>query len=272
MATAFAENSAKALILAALEQDELQETEKLIYSIRSSCQVFYRAIDITNEEQVASFVKDASSSVGGRIDVLCGNAGVAPPLELIGDSNPGAWWLGLEVNLKGCYLAARYVIPIMQKHQFGRIIFTSSIAAGFVEPRNSSYQISKLAVTRLADCIDVEYRDTNITAFAVHPGRIDTRLLRSIEGGGNDDDATPNSKMPNRPAKLDDVSSLRKMCIFLVSREAEFLGGRWVDGTRSIEDIRSDKDVIVEKDILRAEVSVGWVPGNGRTSLPRTLT
>lgn len=272
MAAIFAEHGARALVLAALEANELKETEALIAAAHPDCAVLSRALNVTDEAQVARLVENAAAQFGS-IDVLCSNAGIAPPLTRIGDSAPSAWWLGLEVNLKGCYLCARYVLPLMEKQRFGRIIFTSSIAAGLVEPRASSYQISKLAVTRLADCIDVEYGDANIRAFAVHPGRINTRLLRFVEGGGEADGApasAASAALPDRPAEHDNVADLQNMCIFLVSEEAGFLSGRWVDATKKVDDLRREKGVITDKDLLRVEVSTGWADG-GRVILPRDL-
>ena len=270
MAIAFAENSAGALLLAALEEDELKETERLVHDIQPDCRVYHSALDVTDEAKVSKFFEDAVAWAGGRLDVVCANAGIAPPLERIGDSNPSRWWLGLEVMLKGCYLFSRYAIPIMEKQKSGRIIFTSSIAAGLVEARNSSYQISKLAVTRLADCIDVEHQGSGVRAYAVHPGRIATQLLEAIEGGVESEKG--GSKMPDRPAEHDDVSNLQNMCIFLCSDKSDFLSGCWVDGTRKGEDIYKEKELILEKGILKAEISVGWTAEHGKIALPRNLT
>ncbi|KAL3449906.1 hypothetical protein BJX65DRAFT_305919 [Aspergillus insuetus] len=167
---AFAQASAEALILTALEETELQETAKSIRSINPDCGVFFRALDVRDRTGVEEFVKDAAIWANGQIDVLCANAGIASPVESIATSNPDAWWSGLEINLKGPYLFSRYVLPIMQRKQSGCIIFTSSIAAHLVKTDISSYQISKLALTRLADCIDVENRHMGIKTFAVHPG------------------------------------------------------------------------------------------------------
>lgn len=115
--------------------------------------VFYRALDIRDADAVRIFIQDSSRGSDGIIDVLCCNAGMSPPLKLIVDSVPDQWWMGLEINLRRPYLFSHYVLPVMQKQKHGRIIITSSRAAVTVTDKASSYQISKLAVARLADSI-----------------------------------------------------------------------------------------------------------------------
>ncbi|KAL2848881.1 hypothetical protein BJY01DRAFT_246106 [Aspergillus pseudoustus] len=267
IAKAFAQASAKALILTALEKSELQETEKSIRSINSDCGVFSRALDVRDRAGVEDFVKDAASWANGQIDVLCANAGIAPPVESIATSDPDAWWSGLEINLKGPYLFSRYVLPKMQRKQSGCIIFTSSIAAHLVEIDISSYLISKLALTRLADCIDVENRKMGITTFAIHPGRIATQLLENIEGPAQD----PESQSPGGFPSLDDASLPGPACVFLASGQADFLSGRFVDITTGLANICKEKDVILENDLLRVGVSARWTQENGKELYSRTL-
>ena len=130
---------------------------------------------------VESFIIDAAEWSGNGVDVVCCNAGICPPLQPISETDPRRWWMGLEVNLKGPCLFSRFILPIMQKQRSGYIVFTASRAAVSADPDMSSYQISKLAVTRLAECIDVENGQYGIKSFAIHPGGVVTRLLTDIE-------------------------------------------------------------------------------------------
>ncbi|KAJ4183085.1 hypothetical protein NW755_009933 [Fusarium falciforme] len=181
IAVAFAQASAAKLILTALEESELDETRQKVQEIKPSIQVFSRALDVRSNADVENFVSQAAIWAGNRIDVLCCNAGISPPLVPIASGDPDRWWMGLEVNLKGVYLFARHVLPIMQAQRAGHVIITASRAATRAEENLSSYQISKLAATRLCECIHRENQEMGIRCFAIHPGGIVTRLLTDIE-------------------------------------------------------------------------------------------
>ena len=262
IAKAFAQASAKSLILAALEESELEETEAIVKSLSPSIQVFYRALDVRDAGAVEKFIGDSSRWSSGVIDVLCCNAGISPPLKPIVESDPDQWWMGLEVNLKGPYLFTRYVLPIMQKQKHGCIILTASRAAVTVTEKASSYQISKLAVARLADSIHAENFSRGIKVFAIHPGGIVTRMITDM----NTNVTEPWGKEAYdtiRPMLQDDISLPGNACVYLASGKVDFLSGRYVDTTISFDDILKNKEKIIEHNLFKIGISGNWNSSGG---------
>ncbi|KAF5688785.1 major facilitator superfamily transporter, partial [Fusarium circinatum] len=153
IAIAFAQASAAKLILTALEVSELEGSRQKVLEIKPDIQVFLRDLDVRSNADVDTFVSEAAAWAGNRIDVVCCNAGISPPLVAIASGDPDRWWMGLEVNLKSVYLFSRHVLPIMLAQGAGHIIITVSRTVARSDEKMSSYQISKLTATRLCECI-----------------------------------------------------------------------------------------------------------------------
>ncbi|KAK5208490.1 hypothetical protein LTR99_001010 [Exophiala xenobiotica] len=266
IAVAFAQASAKALVLTALEKSELEETKKIVQSIRPGILVFYSAIDVRDASAVEHFVRDSATWSGGVIDVLCSNAGISPPLLTIAECDHTRWWMGIEVNLKGSYLFSHYVLPIMQKQGHGHIIITASRAAAMVAEKITSYSVSKLAVTRLAECIHEENYNKGIKCFAIHPGGIITRLLTDIETKETEGWAKEAATII-RPMLTDDISLPGNSCVYLASGKADFLSGRYVDLTIGFDNIEKNKEAIIEHDLFKTGIALNWTPSGGGLSV-----
>lgn len=264
---AFAQAGASALVLTALEDAELEDTKQQIWSINPDCRVFARALDVRNISQVAGFIEDVAQWSENRVDVLCCNAGISPPLQAISEGDPTRWWMGLEVNLKGPYLFARFILPLMQKQKSGHIIITASRAAVSVDAEMSSYQISKLSATRLAELIDVENSQYGIRSFAIHPGGIVTRLLTDMETNETEPWATK-AAAQIRSKLVEDISLPGNSCVYLASGKADFLSGRFVDTTIHFGNLHSERAAIVEQDLLKIRVPLNWSPEGGVSYFP----
>jgi NADP-dependent 3-hydroxy acid dehydrogenase YdfG len=262
MAIAFTQASAAKLILAALEESELEETQQKVRKINPDIEVFLQALDVRSNQDVEAFVSQAAVWAGNHIDVLCCNAGISPPLELIAEGDPDRWWMGLEVNLKGVYLFTRHVLPIMRLHRAGHIIITASRAATVKYPKMSSYLISKLAAVRLCECIHEENHESGIRCFAIHPGGIVTRLLTDIEDNAPEPYASE-AKAFIRPFLRDDISLPGNGSVFLASGHADFLSGRYVDLTISVDSIIQDQKSIEEHDLFKIGIGGGWSSSGG---------
>lgn len=82
--------------------------------------------DVSQAQVIRSMVHTIMTR-WGRIDVLVNNAGICPltPLDAIDEAE---WDRVLAVNLKGPFLCAQAVAPIMQRQQAGKIINIASSA------------------------------------------------------------------------------------------------------------------------------------------------
>lgn len=127
----------------------------------------------------------------------------------------------MNVNVRGPYLIARACLPLLLKSELKTLITVSSVGAHVVGPTLSDYQISKLAVLRLAEFVAKEYEDAGIVAFSVHPGN----MLTDIVGQGE-------NFSPELKAVFTETPELPADALVYLSKEKrEWLGGRYVNCT-----------------------------------------
>ena len=113
----------------------------------------------------------------GHIDILVCNAGIAD-MALSWDITEEWWDIMLDINLKGYWLAVKYVVPhMLMRKKGGRIIMTSSVAGLRGEPGMAHYCASKWGVVGLAKSLAHELSEHNITVNTLHPTAVDTDII-----------------------------------------------------------------------------------------------
>jgi NAD(P)-dependent dehydrogenase (short-subunit alcohol dehydrogenase family) len=134
---------------------------------------FFRC-DVSKTDQVEQRVAEIVAKFG-TIDILVSNAGIQDYGDVI--STPEADWdRVLNVNLKGCYLVAKYAVPHMLDRG-GAIVVLGSVQS-FTAIKNSvAYVTSKHAVLGLARAMALDYADRGLRVNCVCPGTIDTPML-----------------------------------------------------------------------------------------------
>jgi 3-oxoacyl-[acyl-carrier protein] reductase len=116
----------------------------------------------------------------GRIDVLVNNAGatVFVPFEDLDGVKESDWDHIMAVNVKGPWLCAKAVAPIMKRQGAGRIVQTTSISGLRIGGSSLPYSVSKAAETFLTHGLALALAP-EITVNAIAPGLIDTRWGRA---------------------------------------------------------------------------------------------
>lgn len=108
----------------------------------------------------------------GPVDLLAANHGLGRPASYE-DIDAAAFDETLAVNLRAPYLLARRVLPGMRAHGFGRILFTSSVAAltgGIVGPH---YASSKAGLHGLTHYLASRVARDGVTVNAIAPALIE---------------------------------------------------------------------------------------------------
>ena len=127
------------------------------------------ACDVTDEQQVKSMVQQAMDQYG-RIDVLVNNAGIMILGETFLDIDTARWDQLMNVNVRGAYLACRYVMPIMMKQRKGNIINIGSGAGLAPRIESTAYCTSKAALHMFSQCLAEDAREYNIAVNILEPG------------------------------------------------------------------------------------------------------
>lgn len=115
--------------------------------------------DISNPEFCQELI-DSAVEHFGQIDILINNAGLSTEGK-IEDSNPQVFRTAFEVNVLGVIYPTRSAIPHLRESR-GSIIITGSIAGFLGLPEFSAYSSTKMALTALAQSLQIEVADSNI--------------------------------------------------------------------------------------------------------------
>jgi SDR family mycofactocin-dependent oxidoreductase len=139
--------------------------------------------DVRDDAAVTAAV-EATGAKFGRIDVLFNNAGICA-YGLAHELSEDEWDAMIDINLKGAWLVARRVIPVMIAQKSGVIINNSSIAGLRGMNRLSHYAASKWGLTGLTKSWAIELAPHNIRVVSIHPTGVNTPMndgLAALEG------------------------------------------------------------------------------------------
>jgi SDR family mycofactocin-dependent oxidoreductase len=161
--------------------DDLASLARACADAGSECLTF--AGDVRNDADVAAAV-DTTVERFGRIDILFNNAGICA-YGLAHELTEEAWDAMLDINLKGAWLVARRVIPVMIRQGAGVIINNSSVAGLRGMNRLSHYAASKWGLTGLTKSWAIELAPHGIRVNSIHPTGVNTPMndgLAALEG------------------------------------------------------------------------------------------
>ncbi len=160
---------------------ELETLAQECRAMGAECLTF--AADVRDDAAVTAAVS-ATMAQFGRIDVLFNNAGICG-YGLAHELTEAAWDVMLDINLKGAWLVARQVIPVMIERRRGVIINNSSVAGLRGMARLSHYAASKWGLVGLTKSWAIELAPYNIRVVALCPTGVNTPMndgLAMLEG------------------------------------------------------------------------------------------
>ena len=208
-----------------------RQTEAAVNEAGGEC-VFVR-LDVTSEEDWAQAVAAAVDRFG-KLDILVNNAGVSSTGG-IEDITVEEWDRILDINTKGVFLGTKAAIPEMRKAGGGSIVNISSAAGIAPSPGTSAaYAASKGAVRILTKSTAVQYARENIRCNSVHPGPIETPMLRAARG----EDAELDDTVARVPlGRIGTPEEIAYGVLFLASDESSFVTGSElvIDGGRTAQ-------------------------------------
>lgn len=131
--------------------------------------------DVTDQAAIDGAVEGTVAAFGG-VDVVLANAGIANN-GTVAISPADALVRTLEVNLNGVVRTVSAALPHVTRRR-GYVMIVSSTAAFTMMPGMSTYAASKAGVEQFANCLRLEVAHKGVKVGSVHPGWIDTDLVR----------------------------------------------------------------------------------------------
>ena len=168
-ATLLAERGAK-VVLGARRKDRLDELATKLGAVSLPT-------DVRHPEDVANLVRLAREQ-HGRVDVLVGNAGIAP-LSRFDDLRSDDWNAMFDVNVKGVLNGIAAALPVFRAQGSGQFVHTASTAAYRTVPAMAVYAATKTAVRTISEGLRQE-AGPDLRVSLVSPGIIATDFVDGI--------------------------------------------------------------------------------------------
>lgn len=159
-----------AVAVAARSADELEE---VAHEIGGAA---LRA-DLADPDAAAELPARARDALGGHVEIFVHAAGIASiaPLHKL---DPAEWERSFAVNVHAAFHIARGLLSEMRQDRWGRIVTIASLRARVGVPTTAAYTASKHALLGLTRVIASELAPRGVTANAVVPGWVDTKMVR----------------------------------------------------------------------------------------------
>ena len=174
IAKTFAQEGAKVAICGRTASI-LEETAREIKALGGD--VLDLVCDVAQRDQVEQMTTRLRDHFG-RLDVLVNNAGVRASIGTIEDLTEQEWQQTFDIDAKGSWLCAKYLIPLMREAGGGSIIMISSMSAHVGQPLQGSYNAAKAAQESLMQCMALDFAKDNIRVNSICPAWVRTEMNR----------------------------------------------------------------------------------------------
>lgn len=163
------------VVLVGRRPDPLHETGASLGQENTDWIAVSADVSVMNDR---SRIVESTLATFGRIDNLINNAaiGTCSPLT---DLSEGEIEQLVTINLTAPILLTRLAMPQLIEHG-GCVVSIGSRAAVDPFPGLGTYGCTKAGLEGLARCIANEYSEHGVRAYTVHPGAVETDMLRSI--------------------------------------------------------------------------------------------
>ena len=216
----FLEEGAKVMLIGRTEE-KLQKTVTEL----NSQNVDYFVADVSKVEDTVHYVNDTLIKFG-KIDIFFNNAGVEGVVKPIAEYPESEFDKVIAVNLKGVWLGCKYVIPKMSDG--GSVIITSSVAGLKGIAGLGAYVTTKHAVVGIMKVAALENANRKIRVNTIHPGPVNTRMMRDLEqemAPGNAAEVKKGFEANIPFARYAEAEEIAASVLFLASDSSRYITG-----------------------------------------------
>jgi NAD(P)-dependent dehydrogenase (short-subunit alcohol dehydrogenase family) len=223
IARLFASQGAQLVILD-IHADAASRTSGAIRQAGGRADAF--GCDVSDSAQVAAAFT-AAERAAGRIDILVNNAGVSH-VGTVANTPEEDFDRLFRVNVKGVYLCARAVVPMMLRQGGGVILNMASVASLIGVPDRFAYGMTKGAVHTMTMSIAVDYVKQNIRCNCICPARIHTPFVDQFlarDYPGREQEVFRQLSAYQPIGRMGTAQEVAYLALYLCSDEAAFVTG-----------------------------------------------
>jgi NAD(P)-dependent dehydrogenase (short-subunit alcohol dehydrogenase family) len=216
----FLTRGAKVMLVGRTEQT----LQKVIHEFNTP-NVAYCVADVSKSEDTKNYVAKTLLKFG-KIDLFFNNAGIEGTSKPIAEYPEDIFDQVIAINLKGVWLGCQYVIPKMSDG--GSVIITSSVAGLKGFKGLGAYVASKHALVGIMRTAALENADRHIRVNTIHPGPVNTRMMRDIEKDISPDDPKEAQKAFEAGipfGRYAEANEIGELVLFLASNESKYITG-----------------------------------------------
>jgi len=182
-------------------------------------------VDVGDPASVEGLVANAVET-HGAVDIGVANAAIQYEKGVV-ETPPEDWDRVLQVNLKGAYLLAKYLIPHFRERGGGALVNIASVNAFWIEPNLGAYSAAKGGLIALTKSIALDYGRFGIRCNCICPGYIDTGMAqRYFDTHPHPDEARSEAAAMHALGRLGRADEVASMAVFLASDDASFCTGQ----------------------------------------------
>lgn len=186
--------------------------------------------DVIDEAAIRACVQETVARFA-TVGILHNNVGIFQAGGVLGESAE-EFSRVMDINVRGAFLAMRYVLPLMGQQRTGVITNVASVAAiRMATTHYSSYYASKAGLCHLSRSVAAEYAPMQVRVNCVLPGFMDTPMVNTASAmvnayGGGDPDAMRRARDALVPmGYMGTAWDVAWASVFLASDEARYITG-----------------------------------------------
>jgi len=214
--------------------EDLDETGRLVRA--AGTRVSTVVADVRDLEAMCAAVARGTAELGGRLDVVVANAGIAGGVPIT-EMTAATWQEMIDVDLTGVWATLRAAVPaLLAGGRGGSIVVTSSANGGLKAPPHlAHYAAAKHGLVGLVRSLANELGPAGIRVNSVHPTAVDTAMIHNdatyrlfrpdLAAPGRDDVVELFRSFHSLPVPWIDPVDVSEAVAFLASDAARYVTG-----------------------------------------------
>lgn len=165
------------LALSDVNLDELNVTASLISN--KDIKIKLDRLNVSDQAAFFAYADDVIAHFG-HVDRVINNAGRSVADSFV-HGTVEDFRMVMDVNFWGAFYGSKAFLPHLLTRPEATIANVSSVNAFLPFPNQSSYNVSKYAISGLCESLNQELRNTQVNVMCIYPGGVKTNIVKNCK-------------------------------------------------------------------------------------------